>query len=252
MAFVAATALVISVALQAPIHAGPMAVSVPVPATVVQDLTRIPLTTWNRIGGHGAIPPVLAPAAGRNSGGARVVYVGAEFCPYCAALRWPLIAALSRFGTFTGLELAASSASHAYPSTPTFTFANAVYRSAYITFMSKELDAGIHKSGRYLALQGMLPAQAAAFHANDPEGTIPYLLVGGRYLWLDSPFSPALIHGHTWADIAAGLPEARGTAAAAIVANATEITAAVCAADGDRPISVCRSRGVQAIREELP
>jgi len=247
----AAIALIISIALQAPIHAE-SAVSGPVPATIAQSLTQIPLTTWNRIGGHGATSPLLAPAAGGHSGGATVVYIGAEFCPYCAALRWPLIAALSRFGTFTGLELATSSASHAYPSTPTFTFARAVYRSAYITFMSKELDAGIQKSGRYQALQDMLPAQAAAFHTNDPEGTIPYLLIGGRYLWLDSPVSPALIHGHTWAEIAGGLPEARGTAAAAIVANAAEITAAVCAADGDRPVSVCGSRGVQAIREELP
>ena len=29
--------------------------------------------------------------------------MGAEYCPYCAAQRWAMIVALSRFGTFSGL-----------------------------------------------------------------------------------------------------------------------------------------------------
>ena len=32
-----------------------------------------------------------------------VVYVGAEFCPYCAVQRWALLVAFSRFGTFSNL-----------------------------------------------------------------------------------------------------------------------------------------------------
>jgi hypothetical protein len=31
---------------------------------------------------------------------AAVVFVGAEYCPYCASERWPLVMALSKFGTF--------------------------------------------------------------------------------------------------------------------------------------------------------
>jgi len=34
-----------------------------------------------------------------------VVYIGAEYCPYCAVERWPLIVALNRFGTLTNLGL---------------------------------------------------------------------------------------------------------------------------------------------------
>ena len=30
-----------------------------------------------------------------------MLYIGAEFCPYCAALRWSMAVALSRFGSFT-------------------------------------------------------------------------------------------------------------------------------------------------------
>ena len=29
----------------------------------------------------------------------KVLYVGAEYCPFCAAERWPMVVALSRFGT---------------------------------------------------------------------------------------------------------------------------------------------------------
>jgi hypothetical protein len=27
------------------------------------------------------------------------VFVGAQYCPYCASMRWPLVEALNRFGT---------------------------------------------------------------------------------------------------------------------------------------------------------
>ena len=40
-----------------------------------------------------------------SSGGKpEVLYVGTEFCPYCAAESWSLIVALSRFGQFSGLQ----------------------------------------------------------------------------------------------------------------------------------------------------
>jgi hypothetical protein len=32
-----------------------------------------------------------------------MLYIGAEYCPYCAAERWPLVMALSKFGTFSNL-----------------------------------------------------------------------------------------------------------------------------------------------------
>jgi hypothetical protein len=32
----------------------------------------------------------------------RVFFLGAQFCPFCAAERWALVGALERFGTLTG------------------------------------------------------------------------------------------------------------------------------------------------------
>ena len=51
-----------------------------------------------------------------------VFFYGAEFAPYAAAERWPLVLALSRFGTFNQLGLMQSSASTAFANLSTFTF----------------------------------------------------------------------------------------------------------------------------------
>src|SRR5438309_707950 len=37
------------------------------------------------------------------AGKTEVLYIGAEYCPYCAAERWSLVVALSKFGSFSGL-----------------------------------------------------------------------------------------------------------------------------------------------------
>ena len=39
-----------------------------------------------------------------------ILYIGAEYCPFCAAERWSMIIALSRFGTFSNLHFMTSSA----------------------------------------------------------------------------------------------------------------------------------------------
>ena len=38
-----------------------------------------------------------------------VLYIGAEFCPFCATERWAMVNALGRFGTFSGLKITNSS-----------------------------------------------------------------------------------------------------------------------------------------------
>jgi hypothetical protein len=83
-------------------------------------------------------------------------------------------------------------------------------------------------------------------------GGIPFILIGGRYMWSGSPFSPAVLANRTQADIAATLPAGSGDAAQAILANANEITAAICAVDGQKPASVCSSAAVRQAIKALP
>ena len=70
----------------------------------------MPASTLDAVGdGSGAVTakptdhqPARAPLTA--NGKPEVLYMGAEYCPYCAAERWAMIVALSRFGTFSGLH----------------------------------------------------------------------------------------------------------------------------------------------------
>jgi len=54
-----------------------------------------------------------------SSGKPEALYIGAEFCPYCALQQWRLGVALSRFGAFSKLRTVHSSSIDLYPNTPT-------------------------------------------------------------------------------------------------------------------------------------
>ena len=79
--------------------------------SVLAQVTSVPASVLNEVGvGVATTKPtkITAPALTAD-GEPRVVYVGAEYCPYCAAERWAMAVALSRFGTFAGLGETASS-----------------------------------------------------------------------------------------------------------------------------------------------
>src|SRR5579859_6089580 len=97
----------------------------------------------------GSPPPLVGP-----TGKPEFFYTGAEYCPYCAAQRWAVVVALSRFGTFSKLNQTTSSATDVYPSTPTFSFYQSAYSSQYIDFVSvEETTNQPDGSGGYTTLQ---------------------------------------------------------------------------------------------------
>src|SRR6266480_5347594 len=86
-------------------------------------------------------PPILVGPTGKP----QFLYIGAEYCPYCAAQRWATVVALSHFGTFDKLYQTTSSSTDVYPSTPTFTFytghyGGSFYTSKYIDFVPVETE----------------------------------------------------------------------------------------------------------------
>src|SRR5690348_6295372 len=116
------------------------------PASVSSQVTGVPAATLDKVG-KGAIPSYtstpLSPASGAalTSGGKpEMLYIGAEFCPYCAAMRWSMAVALSRFGTLSPLHGIHSSATDADPNTPTLTFYKTNYNSNYLTFTPVEVQ----------------------------------------------------------------------------------------------------------------
>ena len=78
------------------------------PASVIRDVTTVPAATLASVGTGTADTKsvtVVSSAKALTSGGKpEVLYIGAQYCPYCAAERWAMAAALSRFGTFHGLS----------------------------------------------------------------------------------------------------------------------------------------------------
>ena len=63
---------------------------------------------------------------------------------------------------------------------------------------------------------------------------------------LDLGFSPGVHPGHSQSAIAAGLSQPHNPVGQAIVASANYLTAGICLATGQKPASVCASKGVRA------
>ena len=74
-----------------------------------------------------------------SAGKPEVLFVGADYCPFCAAERWPLIVALARFGHFTTLHNMQSAQLSVFPGIQTFSFVGTAYSSPYLTFSGVEL-----------------------------------------------------------------------------------------------------------------
>jgi hypothetical protein len=198
---------------------------------------------------HGA--PPLAGAQGKP----QVLYVGADSCPYCAAQRWSLVVALSRFGSFNDLTLTASSPDDVFPNTATFSFAGARYTSPYLDFAGIETS---DRSGR--PLQSPSPAQQALLDAYDAPpyvpaaatGGIPWIDLGGRYAMLSSGFTPQVLAGLDWNGIAGKLTDPGSIVTKAIVGNADDITAGLCRVTGMQPADVCTTAPVATLVAQLP
>jgi len=103
---------------------------------VVAAVSSVPAGVLDQVAaGSGVTPPkrVNAPALTAD-GKPRVLYVGAEYCPYCAAERWAVVVAMARFGSSSGLGQTASAAQDVFPSTPTLSFHGSSYTSQTVAF----------------------------------------------------------------------------------------------------------------------
>jgi Domain of unknown function (DUF929) len=73
---------------------------VPASAAVVAQVTGVTPAVSNAVGTGAGVtaPQVLKGQPPLTSGGKpEMLFIGAEFCPYCAAERWAMVLALSRF-----------------------------------------------------------------------------------------------------------------------------------------------------------
>src|ERR1700733_4824289 len=110
----------------------------------------VPASTLDAVGAPGSVTlpsKVSGGGVARDAAGkVEITYVGAEYCPYCAAERWAIAVALSRFGTFSNLSGTHSPSSDVYPDTQTLSFYGSTYSSPDVDFQSVE-EATNHQVG---------------------------------------------------------------------------------------------------------
>jgi Domain of unknown function (DUF929) len=229
---------------------------------VLGQLTSVPAATLDQVGaGQTAANPTSISGPALTSGGKpEVLYMGAEYCPYCAAERWAVIVALSRFGSFSGLAPIRSAAkdgagnAEPYPLTPTWTFANATYTSKYLTFTPVELNTNIPDTatGFYTTLQTPTAAQQALLDKYDAadQGAIPFIDYGNKFVSIGASYNPAILSGLTWAEIAADLHNRASPVAKSVLGVANYATAAVCVLTADQPASACTA-AVRALQAKI-
>lgn len=227
----------------------PTPLTVDVTQQVVASITSLPATELDAVGTGSAnnlIKPVSGtPLTGPN-GHPEVFYMGADYCPYCAAERWPMIIALSQFGTFSGLQTTSSSSTDVYPNTPTFTFRSATFTSQYVDFVSVETT-----DRNQNPLQSPTSAQQALVTKYDTSGSIPFVDFGNRYAFDGATYLPDVLSGMSWQAVADSLAQSSSAQAKAILGSANLITAAICRLTADQPATVCSSSSIQAIEQKL-
>jgi Domain of unknown function (DUF929) len=237
---------------------------------VVNDVTSVPTSVTDKVAG-GAIPTAMfvsAPTASAvtsmaqtdgsyfatvdgpaltQNGKPEVLFIGSEYCPFCAAQRWSMVNAFSRFGTFTGLTTTHSSSSDVDANTPTLTFYGSKYTSNYISLTTVELQHNYRignsssSSVAYAPLQTPTAAEQANMTAYDPSGSIPFIDFGNKYSQVGnlSPLDPKNLDGLTWAQVATDLSNPSSSVGAALIANANYETAAICTLTNNQPATAC-------------
>ncbi|HTU37801.1 MAG TPA: DUF929 family protein [Acidimicrobiales bacterium] len=221
---------------------------------VVQELS-VPSTTLDDVGSPGSVTLPQSVSGGsvlRDADGKPVItYVGAEYCPFCAAERWALAVALSRFGTFSNLSGTHSSSSDIYPNTQTLSFYGSTYSSPYVTFQSVEEATNQEVGGAYQTLQSPTSAESKLLATYDTEGNIPFIDIGNKYVVSGASFSPQVLAGLSRAQIASQLDDPSSPVAQAVDGAANDITAAIVSVTGNQPSSVANSSTIQAILKKL-
>lgn len=217
----------------------------------VDALQHVPTAALDAVGAGTAketAEKIDGGAALTKDGKPRLVYVGTEYCPFCGMERWALTIALSRFGTFSGLETSVTPANEG--SVPTVRYDKATYTSDVLAFDGFETADGEGKP-----LQKLSADDQAAFDKYNPQGSVPWLYWGthqqigasynGRFLARtgDQPVDPNAV--------AAKLSDPNSDEAKAILGAANVHTAQICRLTNNQPGDVCSSPGVQAAAKVL-
>jgi hypothetical protein len=223
--------------------------------TAMQTLTSINNSEIATVG-PGSANNLLLPVSGTSElktadGKPEILYVGGEYCPYCAAERWGMINALSRFGTFSGVQPITSSED----SVPTFTFHGSTYSSKYIDFIGRETaDQNDQPLDSLTAQQQQIfntYDKAPYTGKNAQAGTIPFIDIANQRVSSGAYYDPSVLIGHSYQDIATQLKDPNSDIAKGVLGTANYLTAAICVATNNQPANVCTANPIPSLETGL-
>lgn len=230
-------------------------------ATVTSQLSSVPPSTLDKVGqgavGSSQYPNPMIKITGSPltaNGKPEVLYMGAEYCPFCATERWAMVVALSRFGKFSNLHYIHSSPTDTPASIPTLTFYKSGYTSKYVAFTPVEMQK-IDRS----TLQTPTSAQNSVLTKYDAPpyvqassaGSIPFMDFGGKWMISGASYNYQVLQGQTWSQIAAALHDPSSTIAQGADGTANYFTAAICNLTNNQPASVCSSTAVKSLEGKI-
>ena len=222
----------------------------PLDAAVYSTISTIPAATFDQVGlGVGVSNPPKqgsAPAL-TTDGKPGVLYVGAEYCPFCAAERWPFVVAMARFGEFANLQATSSGAPpEAYPNTATVSFHGATYTSQYLGFTGIETQTNTQQP-----LDQLTGDNKTIFDTYNPGGSIPFIDYGGKATATGASVDPSIFAGKSQQQIADDIANPATTIGKAVLGSANVISAQLCLLTNNQPADVCTSSGVTAAAATL-
>jgi len=259
--------IIVKAASNTPAAASGSAASSSTTATVTNEIAAVPASTLNSVGKGSGVSPMIATKGQpplTSGGKPEIVYMGAEYCPYCAAERWAMAVALSRFGSFSGLHLIRSSNDDVFTNTATLSFYKSTYTSKYLVFSPVEMYSEKQVGDGYATLQKPTATESALMSKYDAPpyisssdaGSFPFVDIGNQYLVLGAQYLPSTLgttesvdpghFGLSWTQIASDLKSPSSPVAKAIDGTANSITAAICKITNNSDAAVCNSAAATA------
>jgi len=172
-----------------------------------------------------------------------IVYIGADYCPYCAFQRWPLVITLMRFGNFTNLSYMLSSSTDVYPDSPTFSFYGSTYKSNYIVFQ------GFEQEDRSQNPLMTVPSNYTGVFSQFGS-SYPFINFANRYVLSGALYFPDQLDGKNWTQIIQ-LLSSNSIVSNEVVTSANAMTAAICKVTNNVPSSVCGSGSITSLTDSL-
>ena len=246
----------------------------------IREATNVPASVLDSAGAGGINPSLVqiygvglvsGPAVPRG-GKPQALYVGADYCPYCAIEQWALVVALSRFGTISSLSLTRSSRAYPPADIPELSFYRSRYTSRFLGLTAVDTassTADPKAKPPYVPLQTLTAAQRAMMRAHDPEMAVPFLQIG-NYVQVGTLLPaagagqlqagqlqavqlqeglPSLSH-KTWTQVATALHDPVSPIGRYLDGFANFLTAAICKYTSNQPAGVCTTQ-IRALETDL-